>query len=534
MRWIRLSLILAAIAAVYFFRLGQPVLWADEADTGILARNVLRFGYPTAFDGRNLSLADDGAQLNRTLLSKKIPWVQYYVGALSLAVFGDDTAGLRALFALCGLLAFFPLEAVLRGRVRCPDVSAALALLAPQIVLLQRSARYYPLLILLYALLVWHLYANFKSGRRRWAAAAVIFVLFFHTHPVAALCSAVALILFCLCGRREAVPGYLAASGAGFLSWLIWYELLGPPLVATPLTLAFLTSNFALWWKGFSLGVAATAVDLDAVGCLPLLLWAGAVGLLCWRNRPALRGLGREPLVGFVLLNLLVQGVATGAVFGPETAAYFAILRYLPHLLVFAILAGFFVLNSAVRSTGAYLALCLVAVATNFLTLAHWAEPMGRKTPASWLAPVYAEIFHPPPSAWEGAIARLRSEASDRPGRDRVIVVWPPWTKETMIFYLGDLAYIRQSSLSAAPTEANRIIATAIGPEASRRLSGQPDWLVDLVGIFQSVPAGYVPDGAFPSYQANPDNGSRPELTRHSFAQAAPVGGIRLFRLRSD
>src|ERR1700733_11312373 len=34
MRWIRLSLVLAAIAAVYFFRLGQPILWADEADTG--------------------------------------------------------------------------------------------------------------------------------------------------------------------------------------------------------------------------------------------------------------------------------------------------------------------------------------------------------------------------------------------------------------------------------------------------------------------------------------------------------------------
>src|ERR1700689_4282048 len=106
MQRIRLSLILAAIAAVYFCKLGHPLLWADEADTGILARNVLRFGTPTAFDGRNISLADDGAQLNRTLLSKKIPWVQYYVGALSLAVFGNDTGGLRVLFALCGLLSF--------------------------------------------------------------------------------------------------------------------------------------------------------------------------------------------------------------------------------------------------------------------------------------------------------------------------------------------------------------------------------------------------------------------------------------------
>jgi hypothetical protein len=280
--------------------------------------------------------------------------------------------------------------------------------------------------------------------------------------------------------------------------------------------------------------VAATFVDADAFGCLPLLLWAGALGYLGWRHRPLLRPLAREPLVGFVLLNLLVQALATGAVFGPETAAYFGILRYMPHLLVAAIVAGFVVLNSAVRSTGAYLAIGAVALATNFLTLAHWTEPMGRKTPASWLAPVYAEVFHPPESPWQGAIARLRAEASLPSGRDKVVVVWPPWTKETMIFYLGDLAFIRQSSLSAAPTEANRLIPQVIGAEAARRLSVQPEWLVDLVGIFQVVPGGYAADGVFPSLAANPDNGSRPELTRHSFAQGRPVGAIRIFRLRPE
>ena len=531
---IRLFLILAAIAAVYFCQLGHPLLWADEADTGLLSRNVLRSGYPTAFDGRNVSLADDGAQLNQRLLSKKIPWVQYYVGALSLAIFGDDTAGLRTLFALCGLLAFFPIRAVLRDRVRYPDLVAALALLTPQVVLLQRSARYYPILILLYALLLWHLSHPFKQGRIRWGGATLLFVLFFHTHPFAAACSAAALVLYCLALRREALAGYLAAASAGFLSWLAWYELLGPSLASTPLTLGLITSHFAFWWKGFSLGVTATLVDVDAVGCLPLLLWAAALGWLGWRNRPALRRLGRDPLFSFVLMNLLVQAVATGAVFGPETAAYYAILRYLPHLLVFAVVAGFLVLNSAVRPAGAYLAACLIAAGSNFLTLSHWAAPMGRQTPASWAGPVYAEILHPPVSAWEGAIARLRAEASADSARDKVIVVWPPWTKETMIFYLGDLALVRQSTISSAPPETNRLIAQALGPEVSRRLSAQPEWLVDLVGIFQAIPTGYALDGVFPSYSANPDNGARPELTRHAFAQPAPAGGIRIFRLRSE
>ena len=532
MRWIRLSLILAAIAVVYFFRLGQPQLWADEADTGILARNTLRFGTPTAFDGRNISLADDGAQLNQGLLSKKIPWVQYYVGALSLAVFGDDTAGLRTLFALIGLLAFFPIEAVLRSRVRHPDLLAALALLSPQIVLLQRNARYYPILILLYALLVWHLSARFKRGAVRWAGAALIFVLLFHTHPFAALCSGVALILTCLRFRREALAGYGAAFAAGLISWLAWYALLGPSLAATPLSLAFITTHFALWWKGFSLSLLAAAVDLDAVGCLPLLLWAAVPAYLFWRDGPALRALAREPLLAFVLLNILVQAAASGAVFGPETGSYFAILRYMPHLLVFATIAGFLLLNSALRSSAVYLAACLVAAASNLLTLTHWTAPMGRRAPASWVPPVYAEIFDPPVNAWDRAIARLRSEASASADRNKVIAIWPPWTKETMIFYLGDLALIRP--VSSVPTEANRVIYRVIGPEAWGRLAARPEWLVDLSGLLLAAPAGYVADSSFPSHQANSDNGTRPELTRHAFAQTSVVGSVRIFRLKPD
>ena len=531
MRWIRLSLILAAIAVVYFFRLGQPLLWSDEADTGILARNVLRVGYPTAFDGHNLSLADDGAQLNQGLLSKKIPWVQYYVGALSLAVFGDDTAGLRTLFALLGLLAFFPIERVLRGRVRYPDLMAALALLAPQVVLLQRSARYFPLLILLYALVLWHLSAGFKSRARRWTVATLIFVLFFHTHPFAALCSALALVVYCLGLRREALAGYALATAVGFCSWLAWYELLGPSLAATPLTLALLTSHFSLWCQGLFLGSVATPLDLDAVDCLPLLLWAGALAWLGWSNRPALRALAREPVPALVLLNVLVQAIVGGAVFGPETGAHLAILRYMPHLVVFAALASLVVLDAAVRSAPAALLVGLAALSTNFLTFSHWAAPWGRKVPASWAAPVYGELFRPPDHAWNGVVARLRAEAAVTGNRDRVAVVWPPWNKEVMIFYLGDLLLVRQSAITPVPTEASRVVSRAIGPTASRLLSATPSWIVDVVGILQGAPPGYVFDSAFPTHESDPYGGARPELTRHSFAEAAPGGTIRIYRL---
>jgi hypothetical protein len=362
----------------------------------------------------------------------------------------------------------------------------------------------------------------------------VIFVLFFHTHPFAACCSATALVLYCFGLRREDLPGYLLAAVIGFGSWLAWYELLGPSLATAPLTLSLLVSNFQLWWLGFSLGSVATAIDLDAVGCLPTLALVLALAFLGWRRRPALRDLARQPLLAFVFLNLVVQALASGAVFGPETGVRLAILRYLPHLLVFALLASFVVLDSAVRSGTACLLLCVAAVATNFLGLSHWTSPWGRKVPASWAGPVYGEVFQPPERAWNGVVDRLRADAAAPAHRDEVMVVWPPWNNEVMIFYLGDLALIRQSTLTPVPTAANRLVFEAIGAEASRRLSGPPSWIVDAVGILQTTPPPYVLEAVFPMHTADPYGSIRPELTRHAFAEAAPGGTMRIYRLTPD
>src|SRR5260221_9055501 len=117
MQWLRIWLVLRVIAVVYFYRLDKPPLWGDEADTGIFARNALHTGLPVAYDNRNVTMYNFGIQLNARDLWRTIPWIQYYVGAASLAIFGDTTAGLRILFALIGLTAFFPIWAVLRSRV---------------------------------------------------------------------------------------------------------------------------------------------------------------------------------------------------------------------------------------------------------------------------------------------------------------------------------------------------------------------------------------------------------------------------------
>jgi len=453
--------------------------------------------------------------------------VQYYVGALSLTLFGNDTTGLRVLFALIGLLAFFPIQAVLRRRVRYPELIAGLVLLSPQIVLLQRNARYYSILILLYAVLVWHLSVEFKSSRRRFWTAVLVFVLLFHTHPFAAACSAISLVLFCLCFRRPLLATYGLAAGLGFLSWLAWYEALGPPLSSSNVALSLIFAHFGVWYWTFMSALRAVPLDLDVVGCLPTIAVVLAGGWVFCRNRRALRELGRDPLVAFVLINIFVHGVAAAILLGGETVAQFAILRYMPHLLVFALVACFVIIDAAIASKALCLAACAALVACNLGGLSYWTKPNWRPVPLSWFAPVYSEIFAPPPSAWEALVARLRSEPpSPAPA---AVGVLPAWSQDIAIFYLGD-RYLIPPILQPPADQLVPAIRRVIGEDALGRLFSRPDWIVDAGGQLKYAPAGFVTAAFIPSYQLHPDEGARPELTRHQFSQAAPVSSISLYR----
>jgi len=521
---------LVVVAAAYFYRLDRPLLWGDEADTGIESRNTLRYGYPVAYDGRNVSVLENGAQLNRELVCKKIPWSQYYVGALSLALFGNDTAGLRALFAVIGLLAFLPVYAVLKTRVRSPEFIAALVMMAPQTVLFQRNARYYSILILLYAALIWQLSAKMKSPKTRLLVASLVFVLLFHTHPVAAACCGLSLILFCRCFRREALSAYLLASGIGFISWLLWYKMLGPPLGETARPPSLLTSDFPAGLKAFFTGLWATLVDLDAVNCVPMLLWFAALALLFWRGRKAVLGILQDPIPVFVLVNLLVQAVASAAVFGSESVFNYSFLRYMPHLLVFGMVSCFIVLDAAIRSRGLYLLVCAFAVGFNLLTFSFWAKPFSRKVPVSWFLPVYSEIVCPPQDTWDAVFSGMRNESDDASGRDTVIVALPPWTRDVVIFYLGD-RYLVCPTLDESAKACVPLIRKVIGEESFRRLSAKPEWLIDTYGFLRAIPDGYATAAVIPSYRARPDDGTRPELNRHTFSQSAVATNAVLFRL---
>ena len=530
--WLRPLIAILLISLVYFYRLDRPLLWDDEAETGVVARNTLRSGYPTASDGRNATLYDNGAELNEYLVFKKIPWTQYYLGAFSLLVFGNTTAGLRILFAFCGVLSFLPIYAILRTRLKYPAFLTTLAMLSPQIVLFQRSARYYPMLILLYAILVWHLLGKFKSSMIHFISASLIFVLLFHTHPLAAMCSGLSLIGFCLFSRRRDLVSYFFAFAAGFASWLIWYRLLGPSLAEADFAFSLINTNFGIWFKMFCTGLLATIIDMDVVGCLPLLLWAVLLAVVFARRR-TVRGVFRDPLYAFVFLNIFVQAVACAALFGFESASRYSMLRYQPHLLVFGLIAAFMALQTVVAGKCACLLVSLFAVAFNLLAFSFWAKPFARRVPFSWALPVYAEIFNPRETVWDLALSRLASESQNAPDPGTVLLAQPPWTREIAIFYLGG-QYLIRPILHPPSAPCEQALRRNMGAQALAGLMGQPGWILSFPGSSKSVPAGYDLAGTFPSHQTEPVDGSRPELTHHSFAQSAAVSEARLFHLQKN
>ncbi len=539
LRRYRLIIFAGMIAAVYLFRIDRPPLWCDEAETGIEARSILRCGLPIAYDGRNLSLYESGIQVNRDFIYKQIPWAQYYLGALSITIFGDNGAGLRILFALIGVAAFFPIYSILKKRAAYPDIVAALALMAPQIVLFQRNARYFSILILVYSLLIWHLSVDIKKVHFRYALALFIFILFFQTHPFAALCSSVSLLLYCLFFRRKAFLIYFISSAVGFISWFVWYEMLGPPLSDMGLfksISSLIATNLGFYLRDALASFLILVVDMDAVDCVPLLFWAIISAFLIYRMRKTVAATLSDPLPVLVLLNIIIQIFATAFIFGyvkeygyTNTHIALSYLRFMPHLLVFAMLSGFIILNSIIPYKRVYLLSCAALVFFNLFTISYWTRPFSRDVPISWMAPVYSEIFHPPENIWDGIISNLRDALSGSTDREQVINAFPNYTQDVAIYYLGDRYFIRPQL--DEPTE--KYVREYMGAKAFDRLMVKPTWVIDALGIINDVP-GYESAFTIPSYQINPDDGSRPELTNHCFSQSVPVGKAEVFRLKSE
>lgn len=187
-------LVLLIAAAALFTNLNGQHLWADEADTVVFARNIVRYGFPMAWDGRTFIDSDRGERINSHLVMVGTPWVPFYVTAASFALFGESELTARLPFALAGLATvalLYMLVLSVTGDRSAALIAALLLTMNPQFLLYARECRQYALNMLLTLVML----AAFLRLPRRPGDVFFVFstVLLFHVNPLPACANLAAL-----------------------------------------------------------------------------------------------------------------------------------------------------------------------------------------------------------------------------------------------------------------------------------------------------------------------------------------------------
>jgi hypothetical protein len=149
---VRYDVVVAVIALLslplFFYGLGDTYLWQDEAQTALLGRSVLAHGVPMVGLGSDSISAVEGKDAGIGGMYFQVSWLQAYVAAASLKLFGESSWSARLPFAMCGWLCI-PLGAwVLRTSGATQSAARMYALLmafSVPFIVCSRQARYYAL-----------------------------------------------------------------------------------------------------------------------------------------------------------------------------------------------------------------------------------------------------------------------------------------------------------------------------------------------------------------------------------------------------
>ena len=188
---VRYALLFLAAGLVLFYHLGDRMLWGDEAETAVLAKNILQFGIPRTFDGVNhITLFGESVDGNEEDVWTWSPWLDEYVAAASFALFGETTWAARFLFALVAWLSVIGLARMVYAIFASHLLAllAAFLLASSELFLLHgRQCRYYALIVAAQIVLMYGLYLLFRNDRKSvWLVALALLVQFYSNYIVVA------------------------------------------------------------------------------------------------------------------------------------------------------------------------------------------------------------------------------------------------------------------------------------------------------------------------------------------------------------
>lgn len=411
---------MAVGAVLLLANLGNGRLWQDEAETAVLGRNILRFGYPRAFDGVNL--------VNPTLPTQEDyawtyhSWLPMYLAAGSFSLFGADTVSARLPFALLGLASLwmgYHLFRRLAGNLLTARLATLMLATSVPFLLHMRQCRYYApaLFFTLWAALA---YWRFLK-RRQWSGPELVLALSILFHADHGVFPPVALALgLHFLGTRPG-PEHLKRAGA-VAGWVLaltlpWMIYLQPWQHHKSFSLKEISHHLQFYFRQINRFI------------FPVLFW----GILLVPMRRLFGGIfgdksspARE---GWRLAGLLLLVGLVFLVFIPEQRHFRYLIFLLPWLLLIqgALLARLF------QSGRPRLGGCLLAVIL-LTDLFHYSAPRlaAGRPPRSLLLEFAGELTHPYRGPIDGVVDLLKEQG--RAG-DSVKI---SYGDIPLIFYLPD------------------------------------------------------------------------------------------------
>ena len=403
---IAVLLILACFAFLVFFRLTFQPPWGDEASSLILARNILHFGVPRAFDGTNLYFFLAG-EINRNGNIWALPPLPLYFFALVFRLFGESAGAARFFPAFFSVLSLFLAYHIVRQRTK--DSLLALFTLihlgfSVSFILYSRSAYYYAFAILETLLLVAVLSRD-PLRNRDYAALGIIYGAMIYTNLLIACALLPALICF-TAGRawlqkkkRTALFLFTGLPAFAFIA-------------ALPLLLSYgKTANIRSVTRGITYGnvvydgCATFCAYFRDINKLNMLPWVVLIIMFCFFYLFR----GRDQAIRhyfYYALFFIFSSVLIISFLDPYPAPWAvqsnADIRYIVHLLPFFSFvsagAAYYLYRHVQKIAGAIV--LIVLVFTNLLSFT---------APGIYLYEYCRELVHPPASVYGKIASHIRS-----------------------------------------------------------------------------------------------------------------------------
>ena len=419
------------------YGLNNHSFWDDEAYVAVIAKNFLKTGEFTGWDGRNLFSYRNGALLAANLHAINPP-ADSLIAAVSFKIFGVSTWAGRLPFVLFGLGSLFIFWLLLKEDF--PDrktlwlYALTLVSLSYSFLLNIRQCRYYALVIF-FGIASYYFYKKCVRDKKTvwFILLALSLVCLFYANYLlcAAFMGGILLVHLVFYLKNFSVKDWLKMLLAAFLfialtmPYTVWLRLwerrdIDPAMQSPPLikTAILLYQNLR---------------ELDLIGYLPgVMIIAGVILVVVYRREkycpPAL----------FEWLVLIIGYIVVLSLLSIQPAVWqgwnggLADIRYLNLLIPFCagcMAAVLYIIHQIKFGKLISIFLLLLLMFTNILSF-RIARPEMR-----WLLPAYfVEINTKFDSAYDAAIKFLKKSAA----QDDMVYTIPEYALGPIMFYLGD------------------------------------------------------------------------------------------------